>query len=141
MAMSKSDDKLIKLRFFVAKDEFKSPEEKNGEGVLFLYDILKQIKPKHRDYIPDFIEIIQDCITQNGNLQILLNEEEEYTLLENIYDYILVNGNQQENSDLNLITLRNSWILRLFKPNNVHFEFFNKSFHVNGFSSCYRNSS
>ena len=133
--IDKSDDKLIKLRFFVAKDVFKSPEEKNGEGVLFLYDILKQIKPKHRDYIPDFIEIIQDCITQNGNLQILLNEEEEYTLLEKIYDYILVNGNQQENSNLNLITLRNSWILRLFKPNNVHFEFFNKSFQFNDYLS------
>lgn len=129
------NDKLIKLRFFVATDVFKSPEEKNGEGVLFLYDIFKDIKSNHRGFIPDLLVILQDCITQNGNLKILINDVEDSTLLEIIYDYILAHGSEQEKSEVNLLNLRSLWSLGLYKPENGHLDFFNKSFNFNDYAS------
>ena len=129
------DDKLIKLRFHLANQLFKSPEEKNGEGVLLLNDIFKQIKSNHRNFIPVIISIIKNCITQNGNLKILIDDEEDNTLLETIYDYILANGNKEEKSDINIINLKNLWSQSLYKSQNGHLTFFNKSFDFNDYQS------
>ncbi|WP_296636173.1 hypothetical protein [Polaribacter sp.] len=120
--------KLIKLRFFVAKQVFKSPEEQNGEGVIFLKEIFKNILPIHKFYIVDIIEIIKNCVIQNGNLEILIDDEKDRTLLEIIFDYILVNGTNQEKSEFNLINLKNLWSLQLYKSEKGQLDFFNKSF-------------
>ena len=129
------DDKLIKLRVFVAKEVFKTPEEQNGEGVIFLKEIFKYIQPVHKFYIADVLDILKNCVIQNGNLKILMNDENNQTLLEIIYDYISANGTDQEKSDMNLINLRNSWSLRLNDPANEHIEFFNKSFEFDAYQN------
>lgn len=128
-------DKLIKLRVFVANEVFQSPEEQNGEGVIFLKEIFKHILPVHKVYISDIIGILRNCVIQNGNLKILIDEEDSQTLLEIIYDYILNNGNDQEKSEMNIIILRNSWSLGLYKPNNGQVEFFKKSFEFDEYQS------
>lgn len=128
-------DKLMKLRVFVAKEVFQTPEEQNGEGVIFLNEIFKNILPIHKFYIADIIYILKNCVIQNGNLKILINEEKERTLLEIIYDFIIAYGTEQEKSDMNLINLRNLWSLNLYKPNSNHLEFFNKSFEFNAYQN------
>ena len=42
--VSNYGDKLIKLRVFVAKEVFQTPEEQNGEGVIFLKEIFSSKK-------------------------------------------------------------------------------------------------
>lgn len=133
--VSNCNNKLMKLRVFVANEVFKTPEEQNGEGVIFLKDIFKHILPVHKFYIVDILEILNNCVIQNGNLKILINDEKGQTLLEIIYDYILANGTEQEKSDINLINLRNLWSLSLYKPKNGHLEFFNKSFNFNKYQN------
>jgi len=136
--VSNYGDKLIKLRVFVAKEVFQTPEEQNGEGVIFLKEIFSNILPVHKFYIADIIDILKNCVIQNGNLKILINDEKKPTLLEIIYDFITAYGTDQEKSDMNLINLRNLWSLSLYKPNSGHLEFFNKSFEFDAYQNNYK---